>query len=188
MNRSPMSRHRAQKASARGVCVQRMLAASLSATVAISLGCDAPSSARSSSRESTTVTSGAGHAATPHGDHAPHHGGAVLMHGDLHYEIVLPPGGGAQLYLSDEIRQDLPASVVSSVVIEVERPGAPAQTMELAADASGAFWRAEGPRVGGDGALVRVGFAYDGGTVSVELPYGTYFVRVGPSTAGERAR
>jgi hypothetical protein len=128
-----------------------------------------------------------GHAATPHGDHMPHHGGAVLMHRDLHYEVVLPPTGGAQLYLTDDVRQELPASVVSSVVIEIARTGAPPEPIELSMEPGGAFWTGAGRPVSDRTATVRVGFAYDGETVSVDLPYATYFVAA-PSSATTEAR
>lgn len=143
-------------------------------------GCGAPAAQSVPPAEAAATSPGAsGHAATPHGDHSPHHGGTVLMFGDLHYEIVLPPDGGAALHLTDDVRRDLPASVVSHVVIELARPGHEADVLELAPDPSGAFWTAAGPAVTDPATVVRVGFAYDDQTVSVELPFASYFTRVG---------
>ena len=175
--------------------VRRALAATVATTALAALvsACDGASSAQPVTRAATTVDAPSGHAATPHGDHTPHHGGAVLMHRDLHYEVVLPPEGGARLYLTDEVREDLPASVVSSVVIEIARPTAAPEPIELAMDAGGEFWSGRGRPVAGSGATVRVGFAYDNETVSVDLPYESYFGRpavsaVEPPTASKGAR
>src|SRR5688572_14682438 len=56
---------------------------------------------------------------TPHGDHTPHHGGMVLMKGELHYEVVLDPNGRHSVWFSDAVREDLPASVASKVEMTV---------------------------------------------------------------------
>ena len=45
----------------------------------------------------------------PHGDHSPHHGGIVLMNGDVHYEVVMDPAGKYEVWFSDAVRTDLPA-------------------------------------------------------------------------------
>src|SRR5262245_13034634 len=42
-----------------------------------------------------------GAAAVPHGDHNPHHGGNVLMKGDVHFEVVPRRGGQPPLYFHD---------------------------------------------------------------------------------------
>ncbi len=68
------------------------------------------------------------------------------MAGDLHYEIVLKPAGGAELYLSDAVRKDLPASIVSDVAIEIERPGKKDEQIDMAVDGSGERWKARARR------------------------------------------
>ena len=57
-----------------------------------------------------------------HGDHNPHHGGVVLMKGnDLHYEVVLDaPGRAHHIYFSDALREELPASIASDVVLTIK--------------------------------------------------------------------
>src|SRR5262245_31238145 len=63
-------------------------------------------------------------ATVPHGDHNPHHGGVVMMKGDLHYEVVLDPSGrDYRLYFSDAVREELPAAYASSVALTIRRPG-----------------------------------------------------------------
>ncbi len=75
----------------------------------------------------------------PHGNHDPHHGGIVLMYGmDLHYEIVLSPAGHVQLWLSDGARDDLPAAIVSDVVVEIERSGGQREAVDMTMGKSGA--------------------------------------------------
>ena len=48
---------------------------------------------------------------TPHGDHSAHHGGLVLMNGELHYEVVFDRDGRHRVWFSDAVREDLPASI-----------------------------------------------------------------------------
>ena len=56
---------------------------------------------------------------TPHGDHSPHHGGMVLMNGEMHYEVVFDRGGKHRVWFSDAVREDLPASIASNVAMVV---------------------------------------------------------------------
>jgi hypothetical protein len=101
--------------------------------------------------ESTATASAAAResAATgvPHGDHNPHHGGVVLMKGDLHYEIVLDPSGRSQLFFTDAVREDLPASIASAVTLTLKRPGESDETIALAIDDAGESWIGSGRRV-----------------------------------------
>lgn len=168
----------------------------LSATLSIALvsarcgspsdGATKPASASASASApaaapSATAAASADHGAAlaagaaPHGDHSPHHGGTVLMAGDLHYEIVLKPAGGAELYLSDAVRKDLPASIVSDVAIEIERPGKKDEQIDMTIDGSGERWEGPAKPVKQDDAIVRVAFTFQGDPVTVDLPYRSYF-------------
>jgi hypothetical protein len=107
---------------------------------------------------------------TPHGDHSPHHGGMVLMKGELHYEVVLDPKGRHSVWFSDAVRDDLPASVASTVEMTVLRPKAAAETLPLAIDESGESWIAAGTPVGGD-VTVKLAFVARGEPYEIEIPF-----------------
>jgi hypothetical protein len=117
--------------------------------------------------------------AVPHGDHSPHHGGAVLMLRDLHYEIVFEPGGRVAVFFTDAVRKDLPASVVSDVYIEIDRPKHKVERIEMAIDAVGESWEGKAQPVKQDDAMVRVAFTFQGEATSVDLPYKLYWKPTG---------
>ncbi len=100
-----------------------------------------------------------------HGDHNPHHGGVVYMYDDMHYEVVLDPNGHHRVYFTDSARQDLPASVASSVTLTVERPQAAPETLNGAIDPHGESWLVEGTAVRQTGTSVRVAFVARGAAV-----------------------
>ena len=95
----------------------------MSATGLLVDGC---SHASTAGRRGNAKPADAQHAGitTPHGDHSPHHGGLVLMQGELHYEVVLDRNGKHAIWFSDAVREDLPASVASKVAMTVARPKA----------------------------------------------------------------
>lgn len=106
---------------------------------------------------------------TPHGDHSPHHGGLVMMAGDVHYEVVFDPAGKHHVWFSDAVREDLPASIASNVVMVVTpKMGAP-ETLALKIDDSGESWVADGhPLASGD--MVKVTYSMKGEPFEVEIP------------------
>lgn len=108
---------------------------------------------------------------TPHGDHSPHHGGMVLMKGELHYEVVLDPSGRHSVWFSDAVREDLPASVASKVEMTVLRPSALAETLTLSIDDSGESWIASGKPVSGDDVMVKLTFVARGEPLEIEIPF-----------------
>jgi len=83
----------------------------------------------------------------PHGNHDPKYGGVVLMNGDLHFEVVLARDGGHQVYFSDAVRNELPASIASNVSVTVLRDGMTAETVTLQIDESGERWIGRGRAV-----------------------------------------
>ena len=108
---------------------------------------------------------------TPHGDHSPHHGGMVLMQGELHYEVVLDPQGRHSVWFSDAVREELPASVASQVEMTVARPNAPAEMLRLAIDDNGESWIASGKPVSGQDVMVKLVFSARGESHEIEIPY-----------------
>ena len=108
---------------------------------------------------------------TPHGDHSPHHGGMVLMQGELHCEVVLDPQGRHSVWFSDAVREELPASVASKVEMTVLRPNAPAETLALAIDESGESWITSGRAVSGGDVVVKLAFVARGEPYEIEVPF-----------------
>ena len=109
----------------------------------------------------------------PHGDHNPHHGGLVMMKGEMHYEVVVDPTGHAhQLFFTDATREDLPASVASSVTLTIHRPGAADEAIPLQIDESGESWTGSGhPVADVPGTTVRVAFTINNEPYWIDLPY-----------------
>jgi hypothetical protein len=70
------------------------------------------------------------------------------MKGELHYEVVLDPTGREhRLFFTDAIREDLPASLASSVSVTVRRPGERDEVIPLQIDGAGESWVGSGRRV-----------------------------------------
>lgn len=107
----------------------------------------------------------------PHGDHTPHKGGLVFMNGDVHYELVMRANGRHEVWFSDSMRNELPATVVRGVTLVVTREGEPVEAVQLSVDDSGESWRAAGRAVTTDTAMVKVQFSLDGEPHTVEVPF-----------------
>src|SRR3954469_4094274 len=127
--------------------------------------------------EATARATAAAAAAAPasagmeHGDHNPHHGGVVYMYEDMHYEVVLDPGGHHRVYFTDSAREDLPASVASVVTLTVERPQAAPETLNGVIDPHGESWLVEGTAVRQTGTSVRVAFVARGAEYWIDVPF-----------------
>lgn len=106
---------------------------------------------------------------TPHGDHSPHHGGLVMMNGEVHYEVVFDQAGKHRVWFSDAVREDLPASIASNVVMVVTPRMGSVETLALKIDDSGESWIADGhPLAQGD--MVRLTYALRGEPFEIEIP------------------
>jgi len=93
------------------------------------------------------------------------------MNGDVHYEVVIAASGRLQVWFSDAMRNELPASVASGVTIEVLRPGAAAEMVALAIDDAGEAWVANSRPLAGDGISVKVRYRLQGEPHEIEIPY-----------------
>jgi hypothetical protein len=111
----------------------------------------------------------------PHGDHKPHHGGLVMMKGDLHYEIVFDPRGrGYQVYFTDAVRRGLPASTASEVTLTIMRSDAAAERIELRIDAGLNAWVGTGrPVAEPDRTNARLAFTIKSEPYWIDLPFTT---------------
>jgi hypothetical protein len=110
-------------------------------------------------------------ALVPHGDHNPHHGGLVLMSGDLHFEVVLGRDGSERVYFSDAIRNELPAATASEVAITVTQKSGPPQTTALRIDESGESWIGRGSAVADPTATARIAFKTQGKPYFIDVPF-----------------
>ena len=117
-----------------------------------------------------TAASAAG--TPPHGDHNPHHGGIVLMKGELHYEVVLDPTGRAHhVYFTDAVREELPASIASRVVLTIRRPS-PEEEIAMQIDDTGESWIGRGQPVAAPGtATARVAFWIKQEPYWIDIPF-----------------
>src|SRR4051794_41096301 len=106
-----------------------------------------------------------------HGDHNPHHGGVVYMYDDMHYEGVLDPGGHHRVYFTDSAREDLPASVASTVTLSVERPKDVPENVSGTIDPQGESWVLDGQRVTDKDTSVRVSFVVKGTPYWIDVPF-----------------
>ncbi len=107
----------------------------------------------------------------PHGDHTPHHGGIVLMNGDVHYEVVLDPSGRHAVWFTNAVREDLPASIARDVTMRVARPDLPVETLPLQIDDAGESWIAGGQPVSGPDVVVSLRFEMGGQPHEIDLPF-----------------
>ena len=116
----------------------------------------------------------------PHGDHLPHHGGVVLMKGELHYEVVLDPTGRAHhVYFTDAVREDLPASLASEAVLTIRRPlrpgsgqAAPEERIVMQIDDTGESWVGSGQPVATPAiATARVAFRINQEPYWIDIPF-----------------
>ncbi len=105
-----------------------------------------------------------------HGNHNPHHGGVVLMYGmDLHFEVVLDRTGAVRIYFSDGQRVDLPASSVSDLAVEIDRPGAKPEVVAMEIDATGDYWLGKSAPVSLGDSTLNIAFLFRGNPIVLSV-------------------
>jgi len=132
-------------------------------------GDDAAESVAAAARPSDGTHS----AGIPHGDHTPKYGGIVMMNGDLHFEVVATPGGEFRVYFSDEMRRELPASIVSEVEIAVMTVGKPPVVMKLNVDEAGEYWAGHGQLMADAATTLRVSYQSEGEKYWIDIQWMT---------------
>ncbi len=111
-----------------------------------------------------------GHGEEMHGNHDAKHGGFVMMFLEMHFELVVREEGGVQLYYSDPMRVDLPASVVADVTVEIEREGSATEPVPMMISMAGDFWEGESQSLKSENDIVRVGFLFQGEPFVLDIP------------------
>jgi hypothetical protein len=104
-----------------------------------------------------------------HMDHRPHHGGVVLMNGDVHFELVMDPRGRHAIYFTDEMREPIPPARIDGASLDIARRGAYTEHVELAP--SGDHFVATGRWLLGSELSVRLGYASGGEPYFIDIPY-----------------
>lgn len=105
-----------------------------------------------------------------HGDHDPKFNGFVMMYIDLHFEVVLGERGGVRVYYSDEMRDELPAAVVSAVHVDILPAKGEASSVAMSVSEGGDFWEGSGEAVTDRDTIVRVSFVFQDEPLVFELP------------------
>ena len=150
----------------------------MAGAIAVSLsmaGCRrAPASAAQAPAANTAPAAVAASGTVPHGDHNPHHGGVVLMKGDLHYEVVLDPAGRShRVYFTDAVREELPASVASDVVLTLHRLAQADERIVMQIDEAGESWIGNGQAVGSPAETkARLAFTIMNEPYWIDIPFG----------------
>ena len=94
------------------------------------------------------------------------------MKGELHYEVVLDPTGRAhRVYFTDAVREELPASIASRVVLTIRRPS-PEEEIVMQIDDTGESWIGNGqPVTAPDKATARVAFWIGQDPYWIDIPF-----------------
>lgn len=98
-----------------------------------------------------------------------------MMKGDdLHYEVAFDPAGrNHRVYFSDAVREDLPASVASDVVLTIRRPDAADERIALQIDDAGESWVGSGRAVASPATTnARLAFSIRREPYWIDLPFG----------------
>lgn len=95
----------------------------------------------------------------------------VFMRGDLHFEVVLVPGGTHRIYFSDAVRAELPASTASEVTVSFSNGEAAPETLTAEIDESGESWVVSGSPLKGKEITARVSFVIGDEPYWIDIPY-----------------
>jgi len=98
-----------------------------------------------------------------------------MMKGDdLHYEVVLDPAGREhRVYFTDAVREELPASVASGVVLTIKRPSPPDEIVAMQIDDAGESWVGRGQPVANPAeTTARLAFSIRHEPYWIDLPFG----------------
>ena len=105
-----------------------------------------------------------------HEDHNSRYGGFVMMFLEMHFEIVVPNSGGLKIYYSNEMRIEMPASVVSDVAVEIERPGGTFESVSMFISDDGGHWGGDSTPIIDPDSIIRLAFLFQGEPFVLDIP------------------
>ena len=105
-----------------------------------------------------------------HEDHNSRYGGFVMMFLEMHFEIVVPDNGGLKIYYSNEMRIEMPASVVSDVAVEIERPGGTFESVSMFISDDGGHWGGDSTPIIDPDSIIRLAFLFQGEPFVLDIP------------------
>ena len=96
-----------------------------------------------------------------------------MMKGDLHYEAVLDPAGRShRVYFTDAVREELPASVASDVVLTIRGPSRPDERIAMQIDEAGESWIGSGQPVAAPATTTaRLAFSIRNEPYWIDIPF-----------------
>ena len=93
------------------------------------------------------------------------------MKGDLHYEVVIDPAGRShRVYFTDAVREELPASVATDVVVTIHRPSRSDERIVMQIDEAGESWIGNGQPVTAP-ATTRLAFSIRNEPYWIDIPF-----------------
>ena len=93
------------------------------------------------------------------------------MNGELHFEVILSREGRHQVWFSNAVREDLPASIARDVRMTVTRPNEGPEVIALEIDDAGESWVARGRPITSGETMVKVSYSVQGHPYEVEIPF-----------------
>ena len=83
---------------------------------------------------------------------------------------MIPEEGGVEIFYSDDMRRDMPASVVSEVAVALYRPDGSEEPLEMNVSDQGDRWAGLCGPISDPKTIVRVEFFWQGQPVTLEVP------------------
>ncbi len=94
-----------------------------------------------------------------------------MMKGDMHYELVVDQAGRVQLFFTDAVREDLPASIASAASVTLQGKDRADEPIRLQIDPNGESWIGAGrPVADRANTTAKVSFTIRNEPYSIDLP------------------
>ncbi len=100
----------------------------------------------------------------------PKHGGVLFASDAVNAEFVLNPKGGYQVYFTDSVGEELPASTVADLTLSIKRASGAPENLNLHIDDSGESWTGTGSPAAGP-ITAAISYKFRGKAEQTEIPF-----------------